>query len=95
MLTFVDFKKAFDSIHRGRMLQILKAYDVPDRLIQAISLMYSGTRARVLTPDGNTEYFDILAGVLQGDTLAPFLFAIVLDYTLRQAIIRKREQTWL
>ncbi|KAJ8337946.1 hypothetical protein SKAU_G00369120 [Synaphobranchus kaupii] len=44
------------------------------------------TRAKVVTPDGTSEEFDILAGVLQGDTLAPFLFIIVLDYVLRQAI---------
>ena len=31
VLTFVDFRKAFDSIHRGRMLQILRAYDVPEK----------------------------------------------------------------
>ena len=54
--------------------------------------MYDGTRARVLTPDGNTDYFEILAGVLQGDTLAPFLFAIVLDYAMRQAIHGKEEE---
>ena len=33
-----------------------------------------------------TDEFDILAGVLQGDTLAPYLFIIVLDYCLRSAI---------
>ena len=48
--------------------------------------IYEGRRARVVTPDGNSEEMDILAGVLQGDTLAPFLFIIVLDYALRQAI---------
>ena len=47
--------------------------------------MYTNTRAKVVTPDGETEEFNILAGVLQGDTLAPFLFIIVLDYALRQA----------
>ena len=36
--------------------------------------------------DGETAWFQILAGVLQGDTLAPFLFVIVLDYALRKAI---------
>ena len=25
--------------------------------------------------DGDTDYFDIVAGVLQGDTLAPYLFS--------------------
>ncbi|KAJ8351951.1 hypothetical protein SKAU_G00234270 [Synaphobranchus kaupii] len=38
--------------------------------------MYTGTRAKVTTPDGNSEEFDIFAGVLQGDTLASFLFII-------------------
>ena len=71
VLTFVDFRKAFDSIHRGRMLQILRAYDVPEKLVQAIGLMYDGTRARVLTPDGSTDYIEILAGVLKATRLHP------------------------
>ena len=33
-----------------------------------------------------TDYFDIVAGVLQGDTLAPYLFIICLDYVLRTSI---------
>ena len=37
----------------------------------------------VRSPDGNTEFFDIVSGVLQGDTLAPFLFIHGLDYVLR------------
>lgn len=40
-----------------------------------------------MTPDGNSEEFDMLAGVMQRDTLAPFLFIIVLDYALKKAII--------
>ena len=41
--------------------------------------------------DGDTEYFDIVAGVLQGDTLAPYLFIICLDYVLRTSIDKIRE----
>ena len=40
--------------------------------------------SRVLTPDGETNLFEIRAEVLQGDTLAPYLFVIVLDYVMRQ-----------
>lgn len=36
----------------------------------------------MLTADGLTEIFEILAGVLQGDTLAPYLFVIVIDYIM-------------
>ena len=35
-LVFIDFKKAFDTVHRGKMLQILKAYGLPDELVSAI-----------------------------------------------------------
>ena len=36
--------------------------------------------------------FEITAGVLQGDTQAPFLFIIVLDYALRKAMQDKEQE---
>ena len=41
--------------------------------------------------DGDTDYFDFVAGVLQGDTLAPYLFIICLDYVLRTSIDKIKE----
>ena len=35
---------------------------------------------------GDTDYFYIVASVLQGDTLAPYLFIICLDYVFRTSI---------
>ena len=46
---------------------------------------------KVCSPDGNTGCFDIVAGVLQGDTLAPYLFIICLDYVLRTSINKIKE----
>ena len=83
VLLFIDFSKAFDSIDRSKMEQILLAYGIPEKVVKGIMMMYSNTQAFVRSPDGDTEYFDINAGVLQGDTLAPYLFIIVLDYVLR------------
>ena len=82
-LIFVDFTKAFDSIHRGKMEQILLAYGIPKETVAAITILYRNTKVKVRSPDGDTEYFDIVAGVLQGDTLDPYLFIICLDYVLR------------
>ena len=92
VITFIDFKKAFDMVHRGMMLKILEAYGIPISLVNAISGGYKNTRARVLTPDGQTEEFQIHSGVLQGDTLAPYIFVIMLDYALRQAINGREEE---
>jgi hypothetical protein len=86
ILTFIDFKKAFDSINRSRMFKVIKAYGVSDIVIKQISAMYDGTTAMVRTSDGVSKEFSINAGVLQGDTLAPFLFVWMVDYILRRAV---------
>ena len=78
-ILFVDFTNTFDSIHRGKMEQILQAYGLPKETVAAITILYRNTKVKVWSPDGDTEYFDIVAGVLQGDTLAPYLFIICLD----------------
>ena len=54
-------------------------------------ILYRNTKVKVRSPDGDTEYFDIVAGVLQGDPLAPFLFIICHDYVLRTSIDKIRE----
>ena len=85
-LLFVDFTKAFDSIHRGKIEQILLAYGLPKETVAAITILYRNTKVKVRSPDGDTEYLDIVARVLQRDTLAPYLFIICLDYVLRTSI---------
>ena len=85
-MVFVDFSKAFDSINHQTLFEILLAYGIPKRLVEAIKLSYNSLKAKIKSPDGETEYFDIHAGVMQGDTLAPYLFVITLDYAMRQAI---------
>ena len=91
IITCIDFRKAFDTIHRGKMLKILRAYGIPGQIVDAIGDMYKRTMAQVISPDGETDLFEILAGVLQGDTLAPYLFVIVLDFALRMTIEGKDE----
>ena len=86
IISFVDFRKAFDSVSREKMFEILPLYGIPDKIVSAIRALYTSTKAKVVSPDGDTALFDIQAGVLQGDTLAPFLFILVLDYVLRISV---------
>ena len=85
-ILFVDFTKAFDSIYRGKMEQILLTYGLSKETFTAIMMPYRKMKVKDCSPDGDTEYFDIVTGVLQGDTLAPYLFIICLDYMLRTSI---------
>ena len=68
VMILVDFHKAFDSIHRGKLMEILKAYGIPLETVNAISLLFKNTTAKVISPDGDTSFFPNHAGVLQGYT---------------------------
>ena len=54
-LVFVDFRKAFDTLHRSSIPVILSQYNVPICLISDITQMYSDTSACVSTELGPTE----------------------------------------
>ena len=79
------------SIHRGKMEQILPAYGISKETVAAIMILYRNTKVKVRSLDGDTDYFDIVAGVLQGHTLTPNLFIISLDYVLRTSIDKIKE----
>ena len=90
-ISFVDFTKAFDSIHRWKMEQILLAYGLPKETVPVIMMLYRNIKVKVHSPDGDTDHFDIVAGALQGDTLSPYHFIICLDYVLRTSIDKIKE----
>ena len=54
-------------------------------------MLYKNTKVKVRSLDGDTDYFDTVAGVLQGDTLAAYLFIICLDNVLRTSIDLQKE----
>ena len=84
-IIFVYFNKAFDSIDRRAISIILSKYGVSELLVANVMQFYIGTSAVVATAHGNTEIFST-SGVLQGDTLAPFLVITLLDYVLRETL---------
>ena len=82
----VSIFKAFDPIHRRKMGQILHAYGLPKETVKAIMMLFKNTKVKVRSPERDKDYFDIVAGGLQGNTLALYLFIICLDYVLRTSI---------
>ena len=85
-ITFVDFKKAFDSIDRVKMFQILRHYGIPSKIVEAIRLIYTNSKSKVVVDGKLSDEFEVTTGVLQGDTLAPLLFIIVIDYVMKNAV---------
>ena len=86
-IIFIDFNKVFYSIDRRAISIVLSKYGVLELLIANVMQFYIGTSAVVATAHGNTDKFSTTSGVLQGDTLAPFLFITLLDYVLCETLL--------
>ena len=90
-LLFVDFSKAFDSIHRRKVEPTLLAYGLPQKTVTVIMLFFRNTEVKVRSPDGDTDFFNIVAEIRQGDAFALYLFIISLGYVLRTLIYQIKE----
>ena len=54
------------------MEQIFLAYGLLKETVTAIEMLYCNKKVKVRSPDGDTDFFDFVAGVLQGVTLASY-----------------------
>ena len=63
-VTFIDFKKAFDSINREVMFAVLRHYGIPEPLVNAIGALYNNSKSVVMVDGNISEPFEVSTGVL-------------------------------
>jgi hypothetical protein len=77
---FVDFHKAFDTMLRDLLWQVLAKMGIVGRFMQCLQSMYSQDSVRVMHPtEGLSAQFSCGIGVKQGCPLSPLLFGLYLD----------------
>jgi len=97
--TFVDFKAAFDSVHRPSLWKIMREYGIPEKVVSIIRCTYSGSEARVMVGESTTDWFEVETGVRQGCVWSPLLFGLLIDWVLKKSCeghglrMRKRVRT--
>jgi hypothetical protein len=77
--TFVDYRKAFDSIQRAILWGKLWQTGVNGKILNVIKDMYSKAKSCVKTLQGVSKFFLSNVGVRQGENLSPVLFSIFLN----------------
>ena len=82
---FIDFEKAFDSVDRESIWNILLHYGVPIKFVDIIKALYEGFSCQVIYAGKLSESFEISSGVRQGCLLSTFLFLVVLDWVTKKA----------
>ena len=85
-VNFIDFEKAFDSIHRESLFCILRYYVISCKIVTIIK-MYEGFKKKVICGQHLTEEFDIKTGVKQRCILSLFLFCLAIDRIMKRTVI--------
>jgi hypothetical protein len=84
---FTDLKKAYDSVRREVLYNILIAFGIPHETDRA-NKNVSGTYSRVRVGKHLSDVFPIRNGLKQGDALLPLLFS-ALEYAVRMDMVKQ------
>ena len=87
---FTDFKSAYDSIYRQKLLSATMELCIPTKLIRLVKTTMTNVQCSVQIQSHLLEPISTTRGVRQGDALACLLFNIVLEKDIRDSGIQTR-----
>ena len=77
--TFVDFRKAFDLVHRNAVWFKLLACGFSNKFVNMIRKMYESVKVCIKSKNKMPDLFDSNVGLKQGEPLSPLLFIIFIN----------------
>ena len=82
-MCFVDLSKAFDTVDRPMLWEVLRRSSCPGKFVKLIRSLHDGMIARARVRNLESEQFGVSRGVKQGCSLAPVLFNLYISYITR------------
>ena len=91
----IGLTKAFDTVNREALWDVLARYGCPPKFIQIIRLFHVDMTGQVLSNGEQSDPFFISNGVKQGLVLAPVLLNLFFTCVLRQAVGNMDERVYV
>lgn len=85
-IKFIDFEKAFDSMDRSTIWDIMRHYGIPEKIAKIVESSYQGMSAKLLFKQRTSKSFRVKTGVRQGCLLSLLLFLLVIDCVMKKVV---------
>ncbi|KAI8511994.1 hypothetical protein Bbelb_110940 [Branchiostoma belcheri] len=77
-MVFIDLTKAFDTVNRPLLWEVLKRFGCPNRFLTVLKALHEGAMVRVLGNGSKSDPFQFCTGVRQGCVIALVIFNLFL-----------------
>ena len=84
----MDLEKAYDTIDRHGMWQMLRVYGVGKKLLKAVQSFYVDSRTCVRVGNDVSEWFTVNVGLRQGCVMSSWLFNVYMDGVVQEVNVR-------
>ena len=86
LAAYADFKKAFDSVDRRTLWDLLRRRGIPAGILSLISALYSDTESAIKSGGDVSRFFQVKSGVRQGCVLALTLLNTCIDWVMGETV---------
>ena len=85
----MDYRQAYDSIHRPSLWNILREFNIPEKLVRLIQACYNNSRVSVRVGGALTDVFRVRSGLKQGCPLSCMMFNLALEWVMRHTAVQQ------
>jgi hypothetical protein len=83
---YIDYKQAYDSINRAELVEIMKEFGIPMKMLRLVKMTLANTKSKAKIQGKLSPIFKTMIGLRQGDSLSALLFNLCMEKILNVRI---------
>jgi len=80
---YIDYKQAYDTINMAKLVDIMKEFGIPMKLVSLVKMTLANTNCKVKIQGKLSLGFETMIGLQQGDLLSTLLFNLCMKKVIR------------